>query len=64
MEYYTTEKNNDILKSAGKCMEIENIILIEVTKNMKNNYHICPHIGGVLNIKQRKPAYKSQSQRT
>ena len=26
MEYYTAEKNNDILKFAGKWMELENII--------------------------------------
>ena len=32
MEYYTAEKNNDILKFAGKWMELENIILSEVTQ--------------------------------
>ena len=31
MEYYTAEKNNNILKFTGKWMELENIILIEVT---------------------------------
>ena len=30
MEYYTAEKNNDILKFAGKWMDLESIILIEV----------------------------------
>ena len=31
MEYYTAEKNIDILKFAGKWMELENIISSEVT---------------------------------
>ena len=31
VEYYTAEKNNDILKSVGKWMELENIILSEVS---------------------------------
>ncbi|KAL6064337.1 hypothetical protein STEG23_016750 [Scotinomys teguina] len=29
MEYYAAEKNNDIMKFAGKWMELENVILIE-----------------------------------
>ena len=35
MEYYTEEKNNDILKFAGKWMDLENIILSEVTQTQK-----------------------------
>ena len=38
MEYYTAEKNNDILNFAGKLMELENIILSEVTQTQKDNY--------------------------
>ena len=40
MEYYTAEKNNDILKFAGKWMDLENIILIEVTQTQKDKYHM------------------------
>ena len=40
MEYYTTEKNNDILKFAGKLMELENTILSEVTQTQKDKYHM------------------------
>ncbi|KAL6087733.1 hypothetical protein STEG23_010566, partial [Scotinomys teguina] len=32
MEYYAAEKNNDIMKFAGKWMELENVILSEVGK--------------------------------
>ena len=46
MEYYTAEKNNDILNFAGKWMELENIILCEVTQTQKDNYHMNSLIGG------------------
>ena len=32
MEYYSAIKNNDFMKFAGKWMELENIILNEVTQ--------------------------------
>ena len=37
MEYYTDKKNN-ILKFAGKWIELENIISSEVTQTQKDNY--------------------------
>ena len=40
MEYYTAERDNDILKFAGKWMELENIILIEVTQTRKDKYYM------------------------
>ena len=36
MEYYSAIKNKDILNFAGKWMELENIILGEVTQTPKN----------------------------
>ena len=45
MEYYTAEKNNDILKFAGKWIELENIILDEVTQTQKDNYYMYSLIG-------------------
>ena len=44
MMYYTAEKNNDILKSADKWMDLENIILSEVTQKQKDKNHIYPPI--------------------
>ena len=32
MEYYSANKNEDIMNFAGKWMELENIILSEVTQ--------------------------------
>ena len=45
LEYYTAEKNN-ILKSAGKWMNLENITLSEVTQTWKDKYHIYSLISG------------------
>jgi hypothetical protein len=36
MEYYSAIKNEDILSFAGKWMELENIILSEVTQTPKD----------------------------
>jgi hypothetical protein len=36
MEYYSAIKNNDFMKFVGKWMELENIILSEVTQSQKN----------------------------
>ena len=41
-----SRKNNNILKFAGKWMELENIILSEVTQTQKDNYHMYSLIGG------------------
>ena len=46
MEYYTVEKNNDILKFAGKWMELVNIILNEVTQTQKDKYSMYSLISG------------------
>ncbi|KAL6092390.1 hypothetical protein STEG23_026174 [Scotinomys teguina] len=46
MEYYAAEKNNDIMKFAGKWMELENVILSEVTQTQKDKYGIYSLIGG------------------
>ena len=43
MEYYTAEKNNDILNFGGKWMELENIILSEVTKTQKTISYVLIH---------------------
>jgi hypothetical protein len=38
MEYYSAIKNNEFIKYLGKWMELENIILSEVTKSQKNTH--------------------------
>ena len=41
MEYYSAIKNEDILSFAGKWMELENIILSEVTQTQKDMHGMC-----------------------
>ena len=38
MEYYSAIKNEDIVKFANKWMELENVILSEVTQTQKSVY--------------------------
>jgi hypothetical protein len=42
MEYYTAIKNNEFMKLLGKWMDLEDIILSEVTQSQKNT-HGCTH---------------------
>jgi hypothetical protein len=40
MEYYSAIKSNDFMKFAGEWMELENIMLSEVTQTQNNIYGI------------------------
>jgi hypothetical protein len=40
MEYYSGMKKNEILSSAGKWMELENIILSEVSQAQKTKHRM------------------------
>jgi hypothetical protein len=46
MEYYTAIKNNEFMKSTGKWMELENIILSDVTQSQKNTHGMHSLISG------------------
>jgi hypothetical protein len=46
MEYYSDIKNNDFMKFLGKWMELENIILSEVTQSQKNTHGMHSLISG------------------
>jgi hypothetical protein len=41
MEFYSSTKKNEILFFAGKWMELENIILSEVSYIHKAKNHVC-----------------------
>ena len=38
MKYYTAIKSNEFMKFLGKCVELENVILSEVTQSQKNTH--------------------------
>ena len=46
MEYYSAIRNNEFMKFLGKWMELENIILSEVTQIQKINYGMHSLISG------------------
>jgi hypothetical protein len=59
MEYYSAIKNNDFIKFLNKCMELEHIILSEVTKEHK--LYAFPH---KWKLAQKFGIPKKQSQTT
>ena len=46
MEYYSAIKKNDFMKFLGKWMDLEGIILSEVTQSQKNSHDIYSLISG------------------
>ena len=38
MEYYSAIKNNEFMKFSGKWMDLEDIIVSEVTQSQKNTH--------------------------
>ena len=46
MDYYSAIKNKDIMKFAGKWIEIEKIIQSEVTHTQKDTHDMCSLISG------------------
>jgi hypothetical protein len=48
MEFYSATKKNEILSFAGKCMELQNIILSKVSQAQKvKNCHVLPHMWNI-----------------
>ena len=48
MEYYSAiKKNDDIMPFAATWMELENLILSEVSQKEKDKYHMISHISGI-----------------
>ena len=60
MEYYSAIKNNDFVKFLGKWMELENIILSEVTQSQKNTWYALTD-KWILPKSSEYPRYNSQS---
>ena len=49
-KYYSAAKNNDIMKFAGKWMDLENIFLSEVTQSQKTTHGKYSLISGIPSI--------------
>ena len=46
MEYYSAIRNNDFMKFSSKWMDLENIILSELTQSQKNRHNMQSLIVG------------------
>ena len=47
IEYYSAIKNNEIMPFAATWMELETLILSEVTQKEKGKYHMISLISGI-----------------
>ena len=47
MEYYSIIKRNKIMSFAATCMELETLILSEVSQKEKDTYHMISLISGI-----------------
>ena len=47
MEYYSDKKKNDIMPFAATWMELENLILSEMSQKDKGKYHMISLITGI-----------------
>jgi len=47
MEYFSAIKKNDIMPSAATWMELENLILSEMSQKDKDKYHMISLITGI-----------------
>ena len=61
MEYYSAIKNNEFMKFLGKWMELENIILSEVTQSQKNTHNMHSLISGYYPKNLEYPRYNLQN---
>ena len=52
IEYYSVIKKNEILSFAMTWMELEGIILREISQSGKDKYHLISLICGILETKQ------------
>ena len=57
VEYYAATKNNEFMKFLEKWMDLEDIILSEVTQSQKNIHDMHSLISGYLPRKLEYPRY-------
>jgi hypothetical protein len=61
MKYYSAIKNDEFMKFLGKWMELEGIILSEVTQSQKNTGGMHSLISGYKSNSSEYPIYNSQT---
>ena len=63
MEYYPAIKNNEILPFATTWMDLEGIMLSEISQTEKDKYHMVLLICGILKTKQSNKQNEKQTHR-
>ena len=53
MEYYLAMRKNEILPFAAMWMELEGIMLSEISQSEKDRYHVLPHNVDLEKLNQR-----------
>ena len=61
VEYYSTIKNSEFIKFLGKWMDLEGIILTELTHSQKNSNDMHSLINGYLSRNLELPRYNVQN---
>jgi hypothetical protein len=61
LKYYSAIKSEDIMSFAGKWIELENIILSEVTQTQKDIHGMYSLISGYYPKSSEYPQYNSQT---
>ena len=61
VEYYSAIKKNEIMPFTGTWMDLEMIILTEVSQTEKNKYHMISLICGILKNDTDELIYKTET---
>jgi hypothetical protein len=64
MEYYSAINKNEFMKFPGKCLDLEGIILSEVTQSQKKSHDMYSLISGYYPRILEYPRYKINLQNT
>ena len=60
MEYYSAIKNNEIMPCAATWMDLEIIIISEISQKEKHKYHMISLICGILKNDTNELIYKTE----
>jgi len=64
MEYYLAIKKNQIIPFAATWMEIETLIITEISQKEKNRYHMTSLICGIYNMAWMKLSIEQKQTQT
>ena len=53
MEFYTVERKKELIPFATAWMELESIMLSEISQVVKDKYHVISPLSGTLSTKQK-----------